>query len=910
MNTGLVIVPSFVDIAPIRAALERGDLVLTHSLRLAREVRHAFAAAQISRDGEAGVTLAPRAMPLEAWFESLWRERVESGELPVRRLLSRFEERMLWREIIEESLEQQGDFQLLLPAVAAERASQSRRALLLHGGADIMTDPRFDYDLDGKIFADWSQTFQRRLAETECITREDAYLELLQLPRVEGTVVVPFQMPPVPPLFEKLIDHLGEDTPSSMIAGAEMSPELALSLKGTRFKDNDTELSAAARWAFEHFSQDNTPCAIVLLDSANQRASLEYHLRSEFGCLGERYDRLPVNFSSGVSLAEVPMYRDAMLGLRVGLMPMTRHELLTLINSPFLLPSGFAESANGLGIIKTLFDLGTERIAAADFRHLVSRFAGKTVLKEVVTLAQEQSRHLSVRQSGQYWVEVIKERLALWGWPVRGNLDSMEFQQVQRLEPSLDTLATSLSLSGLVTYEEVLSHWQAVLADTVFQPQTPRSSVQVLDVREAIGLSFSKVWVCGLHAEALPRSPRFYPFIPAAIQRELAMAEASEKAQRKYADVLVAGWIQSHGEVVASFSPPLVGEEVHPSEFLDDYSIDVCEETVVANSVDATAVELEWVADTASPVADGNAFPGGSALLKNQALCPFKAWADHRLGIAEPAGVVTGLSPAERGSFVHHVLRYLWMRVQGSDTLSACSASQRAQWIDEAVDAGMRALEADAERYGLSLGARAGRVCLDLEKERVSSLAAEWLEIESQRFESFTVVDCELDASIELSGLHLKLRLDRVDELADGRRLVIDYKTGAVHRKALLQERLKEPQLPLYALLDQRIEGIAYGKVGVSGQLEFTWLGENLGLKKLTRGSDDLASQTRDSTFVIESWGHLRELWRDRLEALAEEFLSGDVSVTPSTDACRYCSYAGLCRFEDDIAHVDEESAS
>ena len=83
--------------------LERGDLVLTHSLRLAREVRHAFAAAQISRDGKPGVTLAPRAVPLEAWFESLWRERVESGELPVRRLLSRFEERMLWREIIEES---------------------------------------------------------------------------------------------------------------------------------------------------------------------------------------------------------------------------------------------------------------------------------------------------------------------------------------------------------------------------------------------------------------------------------------------------------------------------------------------------------------------------------------------------------------------------------------------------------------------------------------------------------------------------------------------------------------------------------------------------------------------------------------------------------------------------------------
>ncbi|MEL0314023.1 MAG: hypothetical protein VW983_03320, partial [Halieaceae bacterium] len=62
--------PNFVDISPIRAALERGDLVLTHSLRLAREVRHAFASVQAPLDDESVVTVAARVLPLEAWFES------------------------------------------------------------------------------------------------------------------------------------------------------------------------------------------------------------------------------------------------------------------------------------------------------------------------------------------------------------------------------------------------------------------------------------------------------------------------------------------------------------------------------------------------------------------------------------------------------------------------------------------------------------------------------------------------------------------------------------------------------------------------------------------------------------------------------------------------------------------------
>jgi ATP-dependent helicase/DNAse subunit B len=364
-------------------------------------------------------------------------------------------------------------------------------------------------------------------------------------------------------------------------------------------------------------------------------------------------------------------------------------------------------------------------------------------------------------------------------------------------------------------------------------------------------------------------------------------------------------WRQTNGALVASFSSDVGEEGVYPSEFLDLQPADVIAMPSASAKPD---VVLEWIEDKASAITSSEAITGGSRLLKNQALCPFKAWTDHRLKLKEPAELVVGLSAAERGALVHQALYYLWGLIEDSETLAKAPPKRREAWIKEAVSGGLRALEADAEQSGVSLRARAGAACLDLEQARLAALMVEWLDTEAQRSVPFEVASREVKASIELAGLTLNLRLDRVDTLSDGRKLVIDYKTGVVQRKALLAERLKEPQLPLYTLLDQNIQGIAYGRVVAGGDSDFTWLGEGLGLKKSSRGADDLASQTRDLVEPVSDWHALRQLWYERLEGLAEEFMAGHVAVTPSSDACRYCAYAGLCRFDDQYGMFSEES--
>ena len=56
---------------------------------------------------------------------------------------------------------------------------------------------------------------------------------------------------------------------------------------------------------------------------ANDRNRLEYFLRQEFGCLDARYNDLPVNFTTGMTLASTPMFRDALTALNGRFAPLT-----------------------------------------------------------------------------------------------------------------------------------------------------------------------------------------------------------------------------------------------------------------------------------------------------------------------------------------------------------------------------------------------------------------------------------------------------------------------------------------------------------------------------------------------------------------------------------------------------------
>ncbi len=102
---------------------------------------------------------------------------------------------------------------------------------------------------------------------------------------------------------------------------------------------------------------------------------------------------------------------------------------------------------------------------------------------------------------------------------------------------------------------------------------------------------------------------------------------------------------------------------------------------------------------------------------------------------------------------------------------------------------------------------------LELERVRLVELLEEWLQVERLRGE-FRVAAYEEQAVVDIAGLVLSLRLDRVDSLAQGAELLIDYKTGDSSIAMWMGERPDEPQLPLYHLARPVLpEAVAFAQV-------------------------------------------------------------------------------------------------
>ena len=178
----------------------------------------------------------------------------------------------------------------------------------------------------------------------------------------------------------------------------------------------------------------------------------------------------------------------------------------------------------------------------------------------------------------------------------------------------------------------------------------------------------------------------------------------------------------------------------------------------------------------------------------------------------------------------------------------------------------------------------------------MGSVLAKWLDIERQR-EPFEVEQLEHGTqAARHGGLEFAVRIDRVDRLADGTRVLIDYKTGNATAD-WRGERPDNPQLPIYALLrPDALVAVAYGRVN-AGECSFIAEAERPaifkpnGRRSPLEGMPDLAALT--------------QVWARRIENLAADFAAGRAAVAPTVRACKSCRLHGLCRVPAALEEAD-----
>ncbi len=875
---------SHYELGALAPLLEQGQLLLTPNQRLARTVKTAWDARQVALGLRVWRPATVRA--LDGWLQQCWEEAVASGRCPPRVRLNPLQERELWAQVIAEDGNEHGGYNLLQPGGAAELAATARDSLL-QAGIDTRAaavEQLFRLDADCGTFLRWLRAFDTVLASRGLATRADCLRELLavEAPAIVDSVAL-LDCNDLTQLQQACLESLA-GTVVHVSALGEEAPFLASS-----WPDRAAELAAVARWAAQTHAQDpQCRLGIILGDMQGDRETLEYLLRREFDCLGDNYTALPVNFSTGISLDRAPVVRDALRMLACCDREIACADILGLLVSRFT-PGTFGLDDGGVALVQQLFADGRETVETGRLRGLAARgseagdadsLGGK--LNAIHALRLQRARKLP-----SAWAEDIHPVLGIWGWPGSGALDSLEYQQVVDWYQVLEDFAACDRVAGEIELGAALALLRRCCQSSISQPQTADTGVQVLGTLEAAGLQFDSIWLCGLEASRWPAPLRPNPFIPMRLQREHAMPHASSEYEWRYAAGLLGQYRAGCRQFIASYARQSDGAPELPSPLLHGHPVDAMEETAGVPrqwTQQLHAAQVDSLDDSIAPTLAGGGHSGGSALLQDQASCPFRAFARHRLGAQVLDAPHAGLSARERGDLLHNAMYALWGGIGDSAALAAMDDDACTRALQLAVDA---ALEAVPEPLRLLVGAH----CLDLERQRLCTLLAQWLELERNR-PPFRVSVREAPREFQLGELTLRLRVDRVDSLDAGGQLVIDYKSGLCKPAHWLGERPKEPQLPLYALATGAV-AVAFAQVRAR-DCQLLGLGEPVGIPGV---ADDMARATSRYQ-PAEDWQELQAQWQHNLETLAAEFIGGEARVDPQPGACQYCGLQALCRVD------------
>jgi ATP-dependent helicase/nuclease subunit B len=394
---------------------------------------------------------------------------------------------------------------------------------------------------------------------------------------------------------------------------------------------------------------------------------------------------------------------------------------------------------------------------------------------------------------------------------------------------------------------------QALEAVNYTPPHPPLAQVVILPLSQLLGLPVQAVVLPGCDELRLPVSPEPPGHWTPAQRELLGLASrdtlaATQRASWGYAlrfahlDVL---WRESEN-----------GERLMPSGFVQELLL----QHGTALAPDPRTRRPLALQPTPHPFPTGEALPVkrlSASAYEDLRRCPYRFFAMRQLRLQESDELDTELGKRDFGNWLHTLLKIFHENLQAAPTADVAA---RTVMIDGAATQAASELGlSDSEFFPFAAS-----------WPRVREGYLAWLaghEATGAVFEA-----AEVAREVALGTLTLIGKIDRIDKLADGSALVIDYKT---ENRTTTAERLKQPQedtqLAFYAgLLEDDTLAAAY---------------VNLGEKEATR--------TYEQADIVE----LRDELLDSIVSdMARIANAVPLPALGEGKACDYCAARGLCR--------------
>lgn len=913
-----------------------GDtLVVCATSRLAQALQQQQARAMV---------LAGRAQwtPLQALTFDQWLERIQIevslqglSEAPALLALpmDSVQERLLWERIIREDLEERCEF-LFDVAALAKTAMEAHQLSIVWGvqaKAHQLTE-------ESRRFAGWQRRFLAECRERSWIDKHSLQQALLDaLPtcfdRLQWPKRVAFaghtRLNPAERKLRSLLQLRGIELLEWSSAASTGADAPGASVTCLSYPDTAAEALAAALWAQQRWHADpQARLAIVVPDLALSRHLLEDTLDDVLMpmaiCPGQAEAARPYNISLGMPLSHKPLVHTALALLQwlVDADKLSQAAVSPVLRSPYWSDAQKESAARAL-----LEAAMRERLPpSANFEHFrqdLHRQSGSghgrhlqapELLRHLDQLAQALPGLQAARLPSR-WAQDLPTLLQRGGWLFQRKLSSHEFQAKEALLDTIEQLARLDEWMGPVPYGTIVSQLRRACADRTFQVQTEgQPRLQVLGVLESSGLSFDGVWVMGMVDTAWPPAARPNALLPSELQRQAQSPNAGAAVQLEFAQALQAHWMHCTPELVFSWPRQLGDAKLSPSPLIPvtaEQDHLPCPASPhwswqAANRPDITLAP-PLVDVMAPPVAPGERVRGGTWMLRAQAICPAWAYYQYRLGAQRLEKVTEGLDARQRGTFLHDAMEHFWKGVKTSQRLKALNHGECEGRVRAAVDQVLKAYNEDPGNTALKPR------FAELERARLVRLITGWLELERSRAHDFEVMHTEKECALEIEGLPVRMFIDRIDQLADGSTLVIDYKTGAnIDTKNWASDRLTEPQLPIYASIARPDEGPVHGVLFAKVLMnDPSWAGLSKDDKLLPKVTG-LPSTKGRKLFPEERfphWASVLEHWSERIRAVAMEVKDGHAGVRfADPKALEYCDVLPLLRVSERQSQLEAAS--
>lgn len=865
--------------------LDNNTVILTPNSRLSR-----FLQRYISQEQTTSVQQTLPILPLQTWLVDCYRQTLLQHSSPLN-LLSNNQELQLWQQIIKTSKTGKELLQIVTTAQVVQQAYQTLYAWNL----DLKVLEN-ESNSNVQALLEWSRTFSIECQKQQWLSSAHLYSYLIdsfakQKSLLPKTIYL-FSFDELTPQIKQFFTHLKNlnvkiETVEETIANKQYQQ--------ITFNDLEEELLTMACWAKKHHAEDPEKMVTCVIPNLTDiRAQVKTVFTKVFfpeAVFNTDFKQEIFNISGGYALNNASIIHTALNILSYQPYTINIDQCTYLLTDPFV--ADFAnESQARAQLDRQLREFNESTPSWKFIQKLLIQSCPN--LHKNIEAWQKYYINLPNKQSLSAWKDSFYQLLYYIGWPGNRTLNSTEYQQVSRWYELLHELPHLALAEKNYTYIEALQLLQQLTRNTLFEIESHDGPVQILGILEAAGSVSDCLWVMHLDDKTFPSPANPNPFLPYHLQRQQKMPHSCAERELNFATRLLQRFQQSATDIVFSHHQYNGDQPLSPSPLLKAIPTLNKQDLPLSDYEDITNeliqhTSCEYIQDEQAPVVTTTEkIQGGTGIFKQQAACPFRAFAEYRLqatGLNIPDADFNAL---ERGILLHTCLNKIWQVLKTHENLQQYTENTLRTLIDKIINESITELSSHTTeklrpRFRL------------LEQQRLQGLLYKWLQHEKKR-PAFTVIAHEQWRQLQIGDLTIHLQIDRIDALTSGEKVIFDYKTGIVNPSSWFGDRPKEPQLLLYTLSEKDIKGISFSQIRID-DMQFKGISaDNLHIE----GIKTVAQYQNYE--IPNTWTALVNEWETILQQLAADFIAGKAKVDPANyNTCDYCELPSLCRIDEKL---------